>query len=447
MGGTRRWAVVEQAGLGFNTLKIIGPEGTLEGTSMESPKQSRKLVAEGGSSIVDFDNKAFKPIPQAGIDLAVKAMNAGVMYRYQPKTKEASITASFEHNFAKYMGVKHAVGTNSCGSAMFIALNIVGVQPGDTILTNAFTFHAVPSVIEHARAVPVLVESNREWAMDPEDLDRKAAETGAKVLLMSYMRGHVPDMDAIMDVVEKHGLILIEDCAHAYATLWNGKLLGTFGEIGCFSTQSSKGLSAGEGGIFITDNDEHAARAVLYAGSYERLWMKHYDLDAELMDRLQNQVPGYSMRMQEVTAAMLTPQIDRWAPIKQIHVENWNLLHSLIHDHPNIEIPMPLEQVDPFCDTMQFHLVGLSREEADRFIDLMKQEGIPMQIFGTHRNARDYRQWEYIKAHQDELVNTVANIEFACDLSMQPHLTQDNVRVMGRVIHDVLAYIGQQAGR
>lgn len=414
---------------------------------MESPKQSRKLVVEGGESIVDFDNKAFKPIPQAGIDLAVKAMNAGVMYRYQPKTKEASLTAAFEHNFAKYMGLKHTVGTNSCGSAMFIALNIVGVQPGDTILTNAFTFHAVPSVIEHARAIPVLVESNREWAMDPEDLDKKATETGAKVLLMSYMRGHVPDMDAIMEVVEKHRLILIEDCAHAYATLWNGKLLGTFGEIGCFSTQSSKGLSAGEGGIFVTNDDEHAARAVLYAGSYERLWMKHYDLDADLMDRLQNQVPGYSMRMQEVTAAMLTPQIDRLATIKQIHVENWNLLHSLIHDHPNIEIPMPLAQVDPFCDTMQFHLVGLSRDAADRFIDLMKEEGIPMQIFGARRNARDYRQWEYVKAHQDELKDTIANIEFACDLSMQPHLTQDNIRVMGQVILDVLAYIAEQASR
>ena len=121
----------------------------------------RKLVIEGGTSIVDFDNKAFKPIPQAGIDLAVDAMQAGVMYRYQPKSKEASITANLEHAFAQYMGVKHAVGTNSCGSAMFIALNIVGVQPGDKILTNAFTFHAVPSVIQHARAVPVLVESNR----------------------------------------------------------------------------------------------------------------------------------------------------------------------------------------------------------------------------------------------------------------------------------------------
>ena len=411
---------------------------------MGPSKQSRKLVVEGGERIVDFDNKAFKPIPQSGIDLAVKAMNAGVMYRYQPKTKEASITATFEHNFANYMGVKHVVGTNSCGSAMFIALNIVGVQPGDTVLTNAFTFHAVPSVIEHARAVPVLVESNREWAMDAEDLDKKATETGAKVLLMSYMRGHVPDMDAIMKVVEKHDLILIEDCAHAYATLWNGQLLGTFGEIGCFSTQSSKGLSAGEGGIFITNDDEHAAKAVLYAGSYERLWMKHYDLDSDLMDQLQNQIPGYSMRMQEVTAAMLTPQIDRLAVIKKIHVDNWTLLHSLIHDHPNIEIPLPLPQVDSFCDTMQFHLVGMSRDEADRFIDLMKEEGIPMQIFGARRNARDYRQWEYIKAHQDELKATVANIEFACDLSMQPHLNFDNIRVMGRVIQDVLAYIHDQ---
>jgi dTDP-4-amino-4,6-dideoxygalactose transaminase len=371
-------------------------------------------------------------------------MSAGVMYRYQPKQKEQSLTAKLERSFSQYMGVKHTVGTNSCGSAMYIALNVVGVQPGDKILTNAFTFHAVPSVIHHARAVPVLVESNREWAMDAADLDKKATETGAKVLLMSYMRGHVPDMDAVMEVVKKHNLIFIEDCAHAYATLWNGQLLGTFGEIGCFSTQSSKGLSAGEGGLYITDNDEYAAKAVLYAGSYERLWAKHFDLDAELMDRLQNQIPGYSMRMQEVTAAMLTPQIERLEHIKNTHVENWTLLLSLVKDHANIEVPMPLPQVDSFCDTMQFHLTGLSREKADQFIDVMKLEGIPMQIFGAKRNARDYRQWEYIEAHKQELGETITNIEFACDLSLQPHLTKENMRTIAQVMADVLAYINAQ---
>ena len=405
---------------------------------------SRRLVIDGGQPIVDFDTKAFKPIPQAGIDLAVSAMSSGVMYRYQPKQNEQSITAKLERSFSQYMGIKHTVGTNSCGSAMYIALNVVGVQPGDKILTNAFTFHAVPSVIHHARAVPVLVESNREWGMDVEDLDRKAGESGAKILLMSYMRGHVPDMDAVMEVVKKHNLIFIEDCAHAYATLWNGQLLGTFGEIGCFSTQSSKGLSAGEGGLYITNNDEFAAKAVLYAGSYERLWTKHFDLDHEMMSRLQNQIPGYSMRMQEVTAAMLTPQIERLEHIKKIHVENWNLLHSLLDDHANIEIPMPLPQVDSFCDTMQFHLIGLSREKADQFIDVMKMEGVRMQIFGAKRNARDYRQWEYFEEHKEELGETIANIEFACDLSLQPHLTQANMRTLAQVFHEVLAYINAQ---
>ena len=193
--------------------------------------------------------------------------------------------------------------------------------------------------------------------------------------------------------------------------------------------------------IFITNNDEYAAKAVLYAGSYELLWKKHYNLDPELMDELQNQIPGYSMRMHEVTAAMLTPQIDRLAVIHKIHTENYMRLESIIGDHPNIEVPAKMEKADRFYDTMQFHVTGLSREKADRFIDLMKMEGIPMQIFGAKRNARDYRQWTYVAAHKEVMPETIANIEFACDLSMQPHLTLDNIDVMGKVIREVMDFV------
>ena len=91
----------------------------------------RRLVVEGGERIIDFNNKAFKPIPEEGIAMATDAMRRGVMYRYQPPTKEDSLTARFEKTFAEYMGMKHAIGTNSCGSAMYIALNIAGVEPGD----------------------------------------------------------------------------------------------------------------------------------------------------------------------------------------------------------------------------------------------------------------------------------------------------------------------------
>ncbi len=416
-------------------------EDPAHGPGFMMTNERRRLVVEGGRPIIDFDNKAFKPIPEEGIALATDAMRRGVMYRYQPKHVDDCLTARFERDFAAHIGLKHAVGTNSCGSAMYIALNIAGVEPGDKVLSNAFTFHAVPSVIHHARAEPVLVETNREWGMDAEDLDRKAAESGAKVLLMSYMRGHVPDMDAIMAVVEKHGLFFIEDCAHAYCTTWDGRRLGTFGDIGCFSTQSSKGLSSGEGGIFVTDDDEHAAKAVLYAGSYEQLWKKHFGLDAEMMDRLQNEIPGYSMRMQEVTAAMLLPQIPRLDVIHGIHTRNHTLLRSLIGDHPNIEVPSPHPKVGNFHDTMQFHLVGMSTAQAEAFLDVAKQEGLPMQIFGIRRNARDYRSWTYVDAHRDTLPQTIENIAFAVDLSMQPHLTEDNVRVMARVLHEVIDHV------
>ena len=118
---------------------------------------SRPLVIDGGKSIVDFDNKAFKPIPQAGIDLAVSAMSCRRDVPLPTKDKKSNpLLQNSNEVFLQYMGVKHTVGTNSCGSAMYIALNVVGVEPGDKILTNAFTFHAVPSVIHHARAVPVL---------------------------------------------------------------------------------------------------------------------------------------------------------------------------------------------------------------------------------------------------------------------------------------------------
>ncbi len=410
---------------------------------MEGASILRKLVVEGGSKIIDFDNKAFKPVPEEGIQLAVDAMRRGVIYRYQPKTAEQSLTANFEKKFAEFMGVKHAVAMNSCGSAMFIALNIAGVQPGDKILSNAFTFHAVPSVIHHARAEPVLVETTREWGIDPDDLDRKAAESGAKVFLMSYMRGHVPDLERVLEVVNKHNLLFIEDCAHAYCTDWEGKPLGTLGAIGCFSTQSSKGLSAGEGGIFITNNDEFAAKAVLYAGSYETLWKKHFNLDHDLMNDLQNKIPGYSMRMHEVAAAMLLPQIDRLPSLRTIHTDNYERLEAMLEGHPNIEIPKCDPRVTMFNDTMQFHLIDLSREQAVQFIDVAKMEGLPMQVFGIRRNARDFRQWEYITAHKDDLPQTIENIDFAVDLSLQPHLTSENIDVIGQVIIEVLHYVTQ----
>ena len=404
--------------------------------------RSRKLIVEGGKKVVDFNTKAFKPAPESGIAEAVESIRTGMMFRYQHKDMENSHVSMFEKEFAEHLGCKYALGVNSCGSAMFIALKIAGVKPGDMVLSNAFTFTAVPSAIHHAGAIPIFVESNDEWGLDADDLERKVVESGAKILLMSYMRGHVPDIDAVMAVVKKHDLYFIEDCAHAYMTSWDGTPLGRFGEIACFSTQSSKALSSGEGGILCTDDQEIAAKAILYAGSYENRWNRHHGMDAEMMSELQNHIPGYSMRMTEITAALLRPQITRLSEIHKIHQSNYRYLESLIGGHPNIRVPQPFPKAEYFCDTMQFHLVDLSREQADQFVVLMIQEGLGIQIFGVDRNARDYRQWAYLDgAEKVDLPATVKNIEFAVDLSLQPHLGHREMDVISDVIHDVLDYL------
>ena len=404
--------------------------------------RSRKLVVEGGDKVIDFNSKAFKPAPESGIVDAVEAMRDGMMYRYQHKDKANSHVSMFEKEFAEHLGTNYALGVNSCGAAMFIALNLAGVKSGDKVLSNAFTFTAVPSAIHHIRATPIFVESTDEWGLSAVDLERKVVESGAKVLLMSYMRGHVPDMDAVMEVVHKHDLFFIEDCAHAYMTYWDGIPLGKFGHIACFSTQSSKGLSSGEGGILCTDDQTLAAKALLYAGSYEGRWDRHHGMDSQMMSDLQDNIPGYSMRMNEITGAILRPQIPRLGEIRNIHRSNYQYLESLIGQHPNLNIPQQHPKAEYFCDTMQFHIAGLTHQQADSFVQLMIQEGLGVQIFGSGRNARDFREWKYLNgSEQVDLPETVQNIEFAVDLSLQPHLGHDDMDIIAQVINDILDYI------
>jgi dTDP-4-amino-4,6-dideoxygalactose transaminase len=104
--------------------------------------------------------------------------------------------------------------------------------------------------------------------IDTADLERKVRESGARVLLLSHMRGHVADMDAVVDLCRRLGLRLVEDCAHALCASWRGRAIGTFGDAAAFSAQTYKHLNAGEGGFVVLDDEDATARAILHSGSY-----------------------------------------------------------------------------------------------------------------------------------------------------------------------------------
>ena len=184
-----------------------------------------------------------EPIPEAGIARAVELMRQGTLHRYtKGKTSE---TSQLETEFAQWQGSRFCLACASGGYALALALRLLGVRAGDAVLSNAYTLAPVPGAIHNVGGVPILIESDAEYHLDLEDFEAKASQ--AKVLLLSYMRGHIPDMEAVMAIANRHNLAVIEDCAHTMGASWDGIKSGNFGKIAAFSTQSYKHLNSGEG--------------------------------------------------------------------------------------------------------------------------------------------------------------------------------------------------------
>ena len=193
-----------------------------------------------------------EPIPDAAIDAAMEVLRHGRLHRYNVQPDEAGETALLEEEFATLTGARYCLAVASGGYAMATALRAVGVKPGDKVLTNAFTLAPVPGSIASVGAEPVFVGVTEGLTIDLEDLQTKADQ--ADVLLLSHMRGHICDMDRLMQICNAHNIHVVEDCAHTMGATWRGRLSGTDGVVGCYSTQTYKHLNSGEGGLLISDD-------------------------------------------------------------------------------------------------------------------------------------------------------------------------------------------------
>jgi dTDP-4-amino-4,6-dideoxygalactose transaminase len=207
-------------------------------------------------------------IPEAGIERAVEVLRGGRLHRYNTLAGETAEAALLEREYAAYMGQKYCLACTSGGYALHVALKAAGIRPGEAVLSNAFTLAPVPGAIDNAGGKPVLVEVERNYCVDLRHLEQKMRESGARFFMLSHMRGHIADMDAILALCGQYSVTLIEDCAHTMGASWNGKKSGSFGKAACFSTQTYKHLNSGEGGLLTTDDDEIIARAIIYSGSY-----------------------------------------------------------------------------------------------------------------------------------------------------------------------------------
>jgi dTDP-4-amino-4,6-dideoxygalactose transaminase len=387
-----------------------------------------------------------EPIPEEGIEAALAVLRHGRLHRYNTAPGEVAETALLEEEFAALTGARYCLAVASGGYAMACALRAVGVGAGDPVLSNAFTLAPVPGAIASVGAQPVFVEVTPDLTIDLAHLEAKAIETGARVLLLSHMRGHVCDMEALMALCDRQGITVIEDCAHTMGATWRGVPSGRHGQVGCYSMQTYKHINSGEGGFIITDDPQIAARAVLLSGSY-MLYARHRAAPPpEAFEGIKLDTPNISGRMDNLRAAILRPQLCLLAD----RVARWGLLYRMLEtgltDTPALRlIPRPEHEVY-VGSSFQFLLPDWPAGRIRALIARCAARGVELKWFGAPDPVAftsRYDHWRY--ASPEPLPQTDRLLAGLIDMRVPLTFSPEDCALIARIIRaEVLAV--QQSG-
>ncbi|MEM8576304.1 MAG: aminotransferase class I/II-fold pyridoxal phosphate-dependent enzyme [Pseudomonadota bacterium] len=381
-----------------------------------------------------------EPIPEAARAEIDRLLQSGDLFRYT--APQDAPVALLEAEFAQMMGSTYALAVSSCSAALFLSLKALGLPRDARVLIPGFTFAAVPSAVVHADCIPVLCEVGENYRIDLNDFAAKLP--GVQAVIISHMRGHTSDMDAIMDLCDAADIPVIEDAAHSLGTLWHDRKIGTIGKIGCFSFQSYKMINAGEGGILITDDADLVARAVIMSGAYEHNWKKHPVL-ADAFAAHQNKLPLYNLRLSNLSAAVIRPQLPELARRVTDGLRGHDRVAAQLNAHPAIDVPAPLSPETRAPDSIQFNLPRATDAQVHAFVAAAKAAGVTVQVFGlTDDNARAFWNWQFLD-DLPELPQTRAMLQRACDVRLPVHLTDSQLDAVAQVLLEAADAMGPVA--
>jgi dTDP-4-amino-4,6-dideoxygalactose transaminase len=248
----------------------------------------------------------------------------------------------FETMLASYVGVPHCRCVSSCTAALILAMQVLGIGPGDEVLVPAMTFVASANAVEHAGATPVLVDSHADTGLMDLDAAQNAITPRTRAIMPVHLAGRPIDMDRLNALRDRHGLLVVEDAAHALGASWRDRQIGSFGNVAAFSFYVTKNITTIEGGALVTEQPqvaEEVERLALHGlslGAWQRFsdeGFRHYEVVR----------PGYKYNMTDVQAALglhQLPRLDRWIARR---AELWERYDELLDGLP-LRTPAPPEE-------------------------------------------------------------------------------------------------------
>ena len=321
------------------------------------------------------------------------------LFRYGESNRFKNHVSLLEKDFAKLVKRKYCIAFNSCSTAIFTALKILNTKKvNKSVFIPIFTFAAVPAALEHAGLAPILINITRDLYIDEVDFKNKIKRNkNCKLMILSYMRGHVPNLDNIAKICKKNNISVIEDCAHSLGVKYKKKQTGFFGLFSCYSAQSYKVVDGGEGGFLCTDSMELATIAILYSGSYETLYKSHF-INDKYFKKYLNRIPPYNFRMSSLTATTIRPQLGSLENKIKIINKKYKLITEILSKSNAIYIPKWNNNLRGVGDSLQFLIKSNNNDKKSLFLSKLNENDIKATIIGISKNnARCYWNWKFFK--------------------------------------------------
>ena len=345
--------------------------------------------------------------------------------------------ARFEEEFATYIGTPHSVALGSCTAALHLALITLGLKPGDEVIVPAMTFAATANVVVHAGATPVFADVDRSsQCLDPDDVVRRLTPR-TKALIPVHFAGRACDMGSLEDIARAHDLRVVEDCAHAIETLWQGRHVGTIGDVGAFSFYVTKNVVTGEGGMLTTTDASQAARAKTLGlhGMSADAWKRFSDEGFKQYEVVE---PGFKYNLTDLQAAIGLHQLARVEANLERRNEIWARYDEAFADLP-VFVPAPQEPGTRHARHLYTLMLDLDRLSIDR--DAFQAE-LHRRRIGTGIHYRALHLHAYYRDTYGYGRGDLPNAEWISDrtisLPLSPKLSGDDVEDVISAVTSIL---------
>lgn len=352
----------------------------------------------------------------------------------------AGKTLEFEKKFADFVGAKYACAVNSCTAALHLGIDALGIKAGDKVLIPSMTFAATGEVVRYIGAEIIPIDTEYQTNLiTPEILkDAIANHDDVKLLIVVHYGGQAAQMEEIIEICNRHGIKIMEDAAHAFPTRYNGKMIGTFSDITCFSFYANKTITTGEGGMLVT-NDENIYKRVKT--------MRLHGINRDIWDRFTSKTPsweydvidaGYKYNMPDLAAAIGLGQLEKAELFRSERQKAVEFYYENLVNLPMIDLPICNGKLEDHA----WHLFPIvlndkSAISRNEFIEKMSEQGV-----GTSVHYKPIHQLTYYKERYNLVKEDYPNAQLTwignVSLPLYPYMTVEELQYVVDAIKRIL---------